>query len=336
MAQYEIKILESGEQTYTSDGLSVLDTCLDRGISLPYNCRSGECGECMVHLVDGQVRELVGADPAIFNDANRAQGQILTCMCYAESDLVISIAGSEQRGVGSPVGEYRGHISTVTRLQPSIYEVEVAFDSSVEFEPGQYFDWVIPGISPNRSYSAANIPGKNNLVFNVKVYDSGHVSDVLRNNGLQPGDVLTVRGPYGRFCLNDKGAGPIIMVAGGTGLAPVLSMLEASFAKNNTRPITLFIGGRSAADVYHLDRLSQWAERHRHFHFTVAVENAFNNWLGELGLVTDVIDRKFVDGLGYEAYLCGPPGMIDAVTRLLVAKGVDAQDVYADRFVPVV
>ncbi|MGE4125572.1 MAG: 2Fe-2S iron-sulfur cluster-binding protein [Pusillimonas sp.] len=338
MAQYEIKILDTEETVLAQDRLSVLDACLEEGVNFPYNCRSGECGECLVRLVSGQVKELPGADPAIFNDSNRANGEILACMCYPESNLELSLPATSASSDFAPVGQHEGRVASINRLQPTIYEVVVDVDSSLDYAPGQYFDWQIPGISPDRSYSAANRSGEGRVVFHVKIHEGGQVSNYLQHGGLCTGDPLTLKGPYGRFGLSENTDMPAIMIAGGTGLAPIMALLEENFSRSLKRPITMFFGGRSPSELYHLDRLTQWAERYPYFKLVACVQEAGAdaNWNGATGLVTDVLRQTLIDGFGHEAYLCGPPGMIDAASSLLINLGLDKADTHADSFLPVV
>lgn len=335
MERYVIRVLESDQTVQVVDGVSVLDACLEGEVPFRYNCRSGECGECVAKLVSGEVRELAGADPAVFNDGHRKEGLILACMCYARSDLVLSTTlSSEPR---SAVGLHDVTVKAIERHGSAIYEVTVEADMPIDYASGQYFEWVIPGISPNRSYSAANRSGSREVVFHVKTYDSGEVSQYLRRGVLRVGDALKLKGPFGSFGLGPRDYVPAVMVAGGTGLAPICSILEEAFARGVTRSIYLFFGVQGARDLYHLDQLGRWAGQHENFEFfpTVVDTPEGAEWNGDRGLVTDVIERRLVDAMGYEAYLCGPPGMIDAAAVLLESKGVDSDDIHADRFVAV-
>jgi NAD(P)H-flavin reductase/ferredoxin len=335
MARYQIKVSESDASVCAEEGVSVLDACLESGVGLQYNCRSGECGECMATLVSGTVKELEGADPAIFNDEHRADGKILTCMCYPTSDLVLSTCLTE--GPQAVIGRHHVHVTEVITHGPNIYEVRMRSDQPIEYRAGQYFEWVVPGVPSNRSYSVANRPGSCELVFHVKAYEQGAVSQYLRQGRFLPGDLFELVGPYGTFGFGSQTDAPAVMVAGGTGLAPLCALLEENFARGNKRNIQLFFGVRSSVDLYWLDRLQHWAEAHPQFEFipVVADLDSSPGWDGERGLVTDLIRRRLTDAMGYEAYLCGPPAMIDAVSDLLISKGIDESDLHADRFLAV-
>ncbi|HEX7007121.1 MAG TPA: 2Fe-2S iron-sulfur cluster-binding protein, partial [Alphaproteobacteria bacterium] len=148
---------------------TILDTCLRGGAPLPYNCRSGECGECMAQLVAGEVAEMPGADPAIFGDADRAAGRILTCLCFPRSDVVIEIALRD--GAAAPRIETVGAtVERIAWLAPEIAEVTLRPDRPVAYRAGQYFEWSVAGIAPDRAFSAANRPGGDVIVFHVRIY----------------------------------------------------------------------------------------------------------------------------------------------------------------------
>ncbi|QIM47924.1 MULTISPECIES: 2Fe-2S iron-sulfur cluster-binding protein [Alcaligenaceae] len=336
MSRYQIKVSETDISTIAAEGVSVLDACLEGGVALEYNCRSGECGECIATLVSGTVKELPGADPAIFNDGHRAEGKILACMCYPQSDLVLSTRLSARPQAA--IGHHHVHVTQVIPHGPSIYEVRMLSDQPIDYEAGQYFEWVVPGVSSNRSYSVANRPGSCELIFHVKAYEHGEVSQYLKQGRLREGDMFELVGPYGTFGLGSQAEAPAVMVAGGTGLAPLCALLEEEFASGRKRQIRLFFGARASCELYWLDRLQQWAQKHPQFQYfpVIADPDSSPDWQGELGLVTDLMQRKLTDAMGYEAYLCGPPAMIDAVEDLLICKGIDESDLHADRFLAMV
>ncbi|CAM5547767.1 2Fe-2S iron-sulfur cluster-binding protein [Eoetvoesiella caeni] len=332
MACYQIKVSGTDASVTATEAVSVLDACLEGGVALEYNCRSGECGECIATLVSGSVKELPGADPAVFNDGHRAEGKILACMCYPQSDLVLStrLAAKPQ----AAIGRHHVHVTQVIPHGPSIYEVRMQSELPIAYEAGQYFKWVVPGVSTNRSYSVANRPGGCGLIFHVKAYEDGEVSQYLKRDKLRAGDMFELVGPFGTFGLGTQPEARAVMVAGGTGLAPLCALLEEEFASGRTRQIQLFFGARSSCELYWLDRLQQWADEHSRFEYfpIIADPDGSPGWSGEHGLVTELIERKLTDAMCYEAYLCGPPAMIDAAVEILISKGIDESDLHADRF----
>jgi len=317
------------------EGQSILDACLEAGVPMPYSCRSGECGECMAVLIDGRVDESPGADPAIFNDTDRAKGRILTCMCSPASDLSLDVVLRD--GSAAPrIERVNALVDSVERVCGSVVQVVLETPWPLAYRAGQYFEWVLPGISPNRNFSAANAPGGEKIVFDIRLYEGGRVSDHVRET-LRAGEATELVGPFGRFGLSANDHRPAICVAGGTGLAPIKAMVEDAVARGDPRPVRLFYGARSRDDLYDLDRLDALAAAHPSFSYVVALsdEPAGSDWSGFRGLVTEAMaEDGLSDAFGAEAYLCGPPPMIDAATTLLVEAGIDRDDIVFDRFLP--
>lgn len=315
-------------------GQSILDACLAADVPMPYNCRSGECAECRAELVEGKVEESPGADPAVFNDADRAKGRILTCLCTPAEDVTIKL--DLRDGIAAPkIERFYAHVERVQPVSSSVVQVEVETAKPIDYRPGQYFEWVLPDITPNRSFSAASIPGGERLVFDVRLYPGGKVGDYVQNS-LVPGDNFEVIGPYGRFEFTENHHRTAICVAGGTGLAPIKAMIEQALAVGTGRRIWLFYGVQTAGDLYDIEKLERWVDQYDgfSFHAVLSDEPLDSGWDGARGLVTEHIEEMALDGFGLEAYLCGPPPMIDAAMPILEATGLEADDIYADRFSP--
>ncbi|WP_151447092.1 2Fe-2S iron-sulfur cluster-binding protein [Lacisediminimonas profundi] len=313
---------------------SLLDACLSRSVPLPYNCRSGECGECLARLVSGEVHELPGADPAVYSDAMRSEGMILTCMCFARSDVVISVP---LRDGGDPrITEFDAVIENVTWFDERTAKVLMRCPAPVEFRSGQYFEWLVPGTSGPRAYSAANACGSSHLEFLVRVHPGGEISSRLKRHELASGDVVSLRGPYGAYAFNPRDDGNALFVAGGTGLAPVKSIVEAALQARSTRPMVVFYGARNRSELQCAQALSQWAAEHRQLRFVpvLSEEPADSAWTGRRGTVIDAMKEELGESFGAQAYLCGPPVVIELATALLERQGVFRADIYCDKFVP--
>lgn len=332
-SSFKVKLVPSASELTCRSDQTLLDGCIQIGLPVPYNCRSGECGDCMARLVAGDVQELPGADPAIFTDAHRAQGHILTCMCFPRSDIVLDLPLLESETSSIRPANFNTLVQRVEPLTPTIVGVTVETPWPVEFHAGQCFEWVVPGISPNRVYSAANRPGKDSIEFHVRVYPDGKIGRFL--SALSAGGMLQLIGPFGHFAFSANAWRPAVCVAGGTGLAPLMSVLDKAFAMRDTRPIHLLYGARTRDELYCVDTLQQWASTHPTFTFTPVLsdEPADSDWSGRRGLVTDVMMENLGDVFGLEAYVCGPPGMIDGAVRGLQTAGVLECDIRTDRFV---
>lgn len=330
--EYQVKLQPAGDALQCSSTQTLLDACIAAGVPISYNCRSGECGECMASLVSGEVHELPGADPAIFNDMHRRQGKILTCQCFPRSALTLDIPLQSDVPAIRPA-TVNAMVQRVEQLTPTIYGVTVETPWPTEYHAGQAFEWVVPGIKPNRTYSAANRPGNDTIDFHVRVYPGGKIGKFVSE--LTAGQPLQLLGPYGQFRFSSHDWRPALCVAGGTGLAPVMSVLDHAAATKDKRPIRLFYGARCQEELYCLDRIEVWSKALPNFEFTAVLSDEPENsgWRGARGLVTDLLAENVGDAFGLEAYVCGPSAMIDAAVDVLTGFGALEEDIRTDRFV---
>lgn len=334
MPTYTLMLEGSDVPLELSSDRTILDSCLDLGVPVPYNCRSGECGECLAQLVAGRVQELPGADPAVFTAEQRDIGMILTCMCYPASDVSVRVplrAGNAPR-----IRQIDAVVLSVTWYGDRTAKVVVRTDETTAFNAGQYFEWHLPQLAQPRSYSVSNTPGSNTMEFLVRMHDGGGVSELLCNGALGVGDILTLRGPFGFYDLNFSEDRSLILLAGGTGLAPVKSIVQHLIEKGSRRPIKVFYGARDQAELRSADTLSELADAHANLTFTPVLshEPLASGWTGLRGLVTEAMQAGLVDGFGAQAYLCGPPGMIQAATQILESNGLMSSDIHCDKFTP--
>lgn len=323
------------------DDQTILDAALISDLPLPYQCRSGECGNCIATVTAGSVHEMPGADPAVFGDRDRQLGRILTCNSLPATDLTIEIPLRDGSGA-APVETINAMVDAIEWVTPTIAAVELSIPWPVRYAAGQYFEWVLPGIAPNRNFSAANASGTDRLCFHVRDYAGGQVSTYVRNT-LYPGEIVQIIGPYGRFgwsAEDGSAARSAICIAGGTGLAPIRAMLEEHFASGGHRAIRFFYGARSGAELYCLQEMAEWADAHDDFAFIPVLEDPTGSpVMAQAGRVTDALTLElgtFQSGKGEssEAFLCGPPAMIDAAIEILVEAGVAQADIHFDKFVP--
>lgn len=315
---------------------TILDAALTADLPLPYQCRSGECGNCIATMTAGSVHEMPGADPAVFGDRDRELGRILTCNSVPQSDLTIDIPLRDGTGA-APVETINAMVDAIDWVTPTIAAIDISTPWPVRYAAGQYFEWVLPGIAPNRNFSAANATGTDRLRFHVREYPGGKVSRYVRDT-LYPGEIVQIIGPYGRFGWNaDNGNAerPAICIAGGTGMAPIRAMLEAHFASGGHRAIRFFYGARSGEELYCLQEMAAWSDAHDDFSFIPVLEDPVGSpVMAQAGRVTDALTLMAGDCNNAESYLCGPPAMIDAAIDILVAAGVNPSDIHFDKFTP--
>lgn len=328
---HTIRLVPSGEEFPCRSDQTLLDSCILAGVPAPYNCRSGECGECMAALISGQVQERPGADPAIYSDAHRGQGDILTCMCFPRGPVVLNVPLDAGAHTIRPA-TFNVMVQRIERLTPTIYGVTVETPWPIDYRAGQNFEWALPGITPNRTYSAANRPGSDVIEFHVRVYPGGKVGKFISQ--MSSGYPFALVGPFGHFGLSPHTWRPCVCIAGGTGLAPVLAALDQAFADRERRPVTLIYGARTRDELYCVDRLQRWAHAWPSFTFVPVLshEPEDSAWNGRRGLVTEVLADHLNDVLGLEAYVCGPPAMIDATLQVLEQAGMPTEDIRTDRF----
>jgi len=330
---YPVEIQPSGQVISCRNDQTLLDSCIQAGVPTRYNCRSGECGECIAEVLGGEVYEMPGADPAVFGDAERAAGKRLLCMCFPRSAVALGVPLQEGAPAIRPTSIHT-MVEAVERVTPTIVKVRVETPGPVDYRPGQCFEWVLPGVRPNRMYSAANRPGASFIEFHVRVYPHGKVGAFVSDQ-LAPGQSLEIVGPFGHFGFSASDWRPTICIAGGTGLAPIHAILEEAVARGDGRPIQFFYGARSREELYCLDTLTAWQQRAGGIEFipVLSDEAADSDWGGARGLVTDVVAARLQDAFGLEAYVCGPPAMIDAAVIVLEAAGLSDSDIHTDRFV---
>lgn len=309
-------------------GQTLLQAALQAGIEFPHSCRVGGCATCKCRLLDGRVRELTDTS-YLLSDQDFARRTILACQSVPLSDLRIEVdlpaADAPRRVTGRVIGQ--------ERLTPDITRLRVQLDQALAYRGGQYAQLGLAGLpGVHRSYSFANAARPDGQVsFFVRQVSGGALSTHVNQHDLI-GTAVTVEGPHGDFWLRE-GAAPMLLVAGGSGLAPLLALLQETLATGVRRPVTLLFGARGPQDLYALDEIEtiarQWPERFRFVSVLSAVPPGAE-WAGERGLVTDHIPAFLEDGA--HAYLCGPPAMVDAAVAALRARGVAAEHIHADRF----
>ncbi|MGD9531151.1 FAD-binding oxidoreductase [Pseudonocardia sp.] len=337
-----VTILPFGETLEVRPGEPILQAVLRHGRFVKYGCKHGGCSTCRAEVVDGDFR-LSDNTSFSLSDADRQAGVVLLCSTFAESgELIVDVSATmddlseEEYLAGQVVQECT---ATVDRNDPLTHDIRwlgLRLDAALDFTAGQYVEVAVPGRADTwRSFSMANAPAEDGRVdLIVKVIPGGAFSTAL-DGGLGPGDRLRLRGPLGQFGVRLSHR-PMVMVAGGSGMAPIRSMLAHLVATGNRREVVFCYGARTARDLFLLDELGALAAEHDWFTFVPALSDAApgEDWTGETGLVTDVLARRVPSNRGWEAYLCGPPPMIDAAIEVLRAGGCKERHIYFDRFVP--
>jgi propane monooxygenase reductase subunit len=244
------------------------------------------------------------------------------------------------------VKEIPATLTSIQSLTRDIRLLTLELASPLRFWAGQYVDVTIPGSGITRAFSMANAPGDHaaggstTLQFIIKIYPQGAFSARL-DGGLNPGDPLVVRGPYGTCFHREGRPGPLLLIGGGSGMSPLWSILQDHAARGVHRPVRFFYGARTRSDLFHLEEFATFAAQLPDFRFIPALSNSepSDEWSGETGYIHDVVARTLRgEGLDGEidAYSCGPPPMIDAVLPVLQMAGVEPERIYFDKFTPAI
>ncbi len=310
-------------------GETVADASYRLGINIPLDCRDGACGTCKCRVESG---EYDGGDyiEDALTEAEAAEGLALACQMRPKTDLVIDIAASSE--VCKTRGQnFQATLRSVDRLSDSTIAFSLQGMGPLAFLPGQYVNVLVPGTDQRRSYSFSSTPGADAVSFLVRDIPRGVMSSFLRE-GAAPGTKMEFIGPSGSFYLREIKR-PLLFLAGGTGLAPFLSMLGRLAETGSPQPVHLVYGVTNDADLVGVDQLEAFAARIPNFTFACCVA-AEGSAYPRKGYVTRHIEPGHLNGGEVDIYLCGPPAMVDAVRAWLDEQGVNPANFYYEKFAP--
>lgn len=335
---HRLSIRSMGRTIEVPEGKTLLDGALDADLPYPHSCCAAECGTCLSILVSGEIRE--GIDTShLVSPAQKRAGYFLACQAKPVSDeVVVDLPGYDGSVGQHPLIDTPATIAGVRALNHDILELRIALGRGLAFTAGQYAELAVPGVVDEaRNYSFARAPGdapSDEVVFHVRKVPGGAFTEWL-HGGDRTGTSVKVQGPRGQFALR-AGEGPIVCVAGGSGLAPILALLEQAGARGCQRPVTLLFGARRQADLYALEAIealrARWPAPFE-FRPMLSEEPAESGWNGARGLVASGLTELGAPVLdACQAYLCGPPPMIDAAIATLAEHGVGLDRIYFDKF----
>lgn len=328
-----------GIEIEVEESQNVLRAAAEQGIMLMHGCKEGQCAACKSFVLDGDDIELDKYSTFALPDFEKEEGFTLLCRAHVYEDVTIELLNYDEEMIRS------GHpiltaTAQVVANEPVTHDMrhlvlKLIEPATIPHFPGQYFDVTIPGSDETRSFSVANTPSANpnQLEFVIRVYPGGRFSHFLANE-LPPGATLDVTGPFGAFTLRDGRDSDMVFVGGGAGMAPILSVLRALAERGSTRKATYYYGARGRRDLCFEKELYALQEIMPNFTFVPALSETGQDeeWDGEVGLITDVMSKHETDLSGVDAYVCGPPPMVEAAMQSLVALGADEKHIYYDKF----
>ncbi len=328
---HQIHLAHSDIRFDAADHETILAAGLRQGLALPFGCQSGGCGSCRVRRISGDVHSI--QEPLALSDAEIDAGYILMCLAQPRSNLELDLYQparlEELRPRQLPVRVIEKHLLTHDVIGLSL---QLPKEPAFRYLPGQYVDFLLAD-GRRRSFSIANAGGAQSLrlEFHLRITPDGRFAHYVQNE-MPERTVLHIEGPLGAFYLREDSARPALLMAGGTGFAPIQAMLEAAFASGTRRSFHLFWGARARRDLYLDARAREWAGTHANFRYTPVLSEPDTNWPGERGFVHEALLKSYSDLAGHEIYIAGPPAMVHAGKRAFSAAGLDADHLFYDSF----
>ena len=327
---YRISLQPGGHSFDAADGQTVLEAAQDAGLLLPHSCRDGACGACKGRIVQGTVdygRYSAGALSA----ADQAEGYALFCCARPLSDLVLE-ARNVTRAGDIPVRKLPSRVQKLQRLADDVMLIDLKLPASetFRFKAGQYID-ILLADGQRRSFSVANAPhDAGHIELHVRRIDGGHFTTRVFET-MKEKEILRFEGPHGSFWLREDSARPIVMVAGGTGFAPIKGIIEHAIHIGLTRPITLYWGSRTRGGLYMDELARSWQTALPGLRYVPVLSDEV--WDGRQGLVHQAVLDDFADLSGHEVYVCGAPLMVDAArSSFCASRGLPEEAFFADAF----
>ena len=338
MSKHDVTIVfEDGRSVkiHADEADTIYLACLKNKIRIMTECLEGTCATCKGLCVEGDYWLDDYVEGALSQE-EAARREVLTCQMHVKSDCVIEFPYASHIAMKAPPETMAATVTSVENVSSTVVELELTLADGVappEFMPGQYVNLSVPGTDQRRSYSFANAPGSDGpCIFYIKVLEQGVMSDYVSNIA-RPGDEIEMTGPFGRFYLRQPER-PLLMVAGGTGLAPMLSMLDHMVDTEMTgQKVHLLVGANHPDELFCLDQIMSYGEKGVELTVEFAVVEPNDAWTGAVDHVTGLLRDELI-AEGPDVYLCGPPPMIEAAESWLAARGVDPALIHAEKFLP--
>ncbi len=331
---FQITVQPSGRTFTTEPDEAILPAAIRQGIGLPYGCKDGACGSCKCKKLEGTVVHGTHQVKALSAD-EEAAGYILTCCAVPQTDLLL-----ESRQVTDesafPIKKMPSRVLSLDKKSHDVMVIKLQLpaNDTFRYHAGQYVEFILRD-GARRSYSMANAPHNGPAVeLHIRHMPGGKFTDHVFN-AMKEKEILRVEGPYGSFYLRDDSAKPMVLLASGTGFAPIKAVIEQMQHKGITRPATLYWGGRRPGDLYLDDWVKAQLAAMPNLTYVPVISNALpeDNWTGRTGFVHKAVLKDFPDLSGHQVYACGAPIVVDSARAEYSAQGgLPPDEFYADSF----
>lgn len=328
----EVRVRNNGASFKVKNGECILDAALSQGVQLPHQCRGASCGECKSRVHVGTVDHGWSLGFAI-TDQEKAEGLCLACQAKPLTDVVEIETLRPVGGSALPAVEVTAKVVSNVQLTPRVMRLVLAPEGNVKYEAGSYAELVLPGVAPNRVYSFGT-PARDDglLEFFVALHPHGMASGYVHSE-LQIGDRISVKAPFGS-CRMPDGTGPVVGLAGGTGLAPVLAIFEESLASGEQVEHVLAFSVREDAEVFALERMESLARTYANFSYALVVTDAPSRHCAQQQFVPAWVRQRFKTLAGHRAVIGGSPRFVQACQETCLELGMQGADLATDSFVP--
>ncbi len=336
---YKIQLQPEGQTFECKAYETILDAALQAGHVLPYGCQNGTCGKCKGDILSGEVDYGEYTDAAL-SESEKADGKALFCCATPQSDLSLAIRQSDNELAPPRILPVRVEEKNIINADVMIMTLKLPSQERLCFKAGQYIEFLLKD-GKRRAFSIANAPHiDQSLELHLRLIPEGEFTTYAFED-MPEKTIMRIEGAMGDFYLREETDKPVLMVATGTGFAPIKGMIEYMLQEKIQREVSLYWGARTLQDLYQLELAQQWVEQHTHIRFIPVLSQPLetDEWDGFTGYVQDAVLYDFESGVlsghalsQYEVYCCGVPEMVSETQSKLIKKGANADAFFADLF----
>lgn len=335
---YHVTLKPSDHSFNVKENEFILDAALRQGIDLPYGCRSGSCGTCLGKVLEGEIEYPEGL-PLTIMEHEHQQGKAVFCVSVAKSDLILEVKEVSSDG-DIEIKMLPARVVSLRKLADDVMEMQLKLPAieRLAFHAGQYIEFILRD-KTRRAFSIANAPSNDEyLELHLRHVPegkfTGHVFNQMKEKAM-----VRIEGPFGSFYIRENSNRPLILIAGGTGFAPIKAMLEQLLEEGDTRPVYLYWGVRDKQDLYQDDLAKKWAFQHENIEYIPVLSDeqlsgvqSKDEWQGRTGFVHAAVAEDFESLADFDVYMAGPPVMINAAKESFSRLGLPVDQLFSDSF----